>query len=59
MTEPPAAAIACGQGKARSRSPLYSDRAHGKWSRLAVGGKVIKCPSPLNVIKYTYDHSYY
>jgi hypothetical protein len=24
-----------------------------------MGGKVIKCPSPLNVLKYTYDHSCY
>jgi hypothetical protein len=26
---------------------------------IAVGGKAIKCPSPLNVLKYTYDHSCY
>jgi hypothetical protein len=26
---------------------------------LAMGGKVIKCPSPLNVLKYKYDHSCY
>jgi hypothetical protein len=26
---------------------------------IAVGGKVIKCPYPLNVIKDTYDHSCY
>ena len=28
-------------------------------ANLAMGGKVIKCPSPLNVLKYTYDHSCY
>ena len=26
---------------------------------VAMGGKVIKCPSPLNVLKYTCDHSCY
>jgi hypothetical protein len=26
---------------------------------LAMGGKVIECQSPLNVLKYTYDHSCY
>jgi hypothetical protein len=25
----------------------------------AMGGKAIECPSPLNVPKYTYDHSCY
>jgi hypothetical protein len=27
--------------------------------RLARGESVIKCPSSLNVLKYTYDHSCY
>ena len=27
--------------------------------RLAAGGTVITCPSPLNIIKATYDHSCY
>ena len=26
---------------------------------IAMGGKVIKCPSPLNVLKHTYEHSCY
>jgi hypothetical protein len=29
------------------------------WAPVAVGDKVIKCRSPLNVLKYTSDHSWY
>jgi hypothetical protein len=34
-------------------------RARGPACRLAMGDKVMKCRSPLNVLKYTSDHSCY
>ena len=35
--------------------------ASGVWvvATIAMGGKVIKCPYPLNVLKYTCNHSCY
>jgi hypothetical protein len=42
-----------GQGEA-IKAAIQRDAAE-----LAMGSKVIKCPSPLSVLKYTHDHSCY
>ncbi len=39
----------------RTRDGEGEDGADAGVSHLAVGGKAIKCPSPLNVLKDTYD----
>jgi hypothetical protein len=41
------------------RAELVWEGPEAELAALAVGGEVIKCPSPLNVLKYTYDISSY
>ena len=43
-----------------SENPLRSrDSEKSVEATVALDVKVIKCPSPLNVLKYTHDHSCY
>ena len=56
-------------GQVRTREVLREDADAGSAEEFArcllplpplvEGDTVITCPSPLNVLKYTYDHSYY
>jgi hypothetical protein len=50
--DPPAAALCL-------YNPLAAPLNVTLTAPLAVGESVIKCPSPLNVLKYTYDHCCY
>jgi hypothetical protein len=51
----PRAALLDGQLAALGETEVASPPG----AELAVGGEVINCPYPLNVIKDTYDHSWY
>jgi hypothetical protein len=53
--------LATGVDPERSHQPAHAALRHTlqQGAALAVGGRVIKCPSPLHVLKYTYDRSFY
>ena len=49
----------CGGGGGVDEEGVEPEVAEEGLRRVAIGGEVIKCPSPLNVLKDAYDRSCY